>query len=107
MKSQIFSVPNLDKNVKIKEVENGLEMLYTLSCTKEFPLKTFFSKNKWYYQTSCFIPYGTNMSKRLNFAYNFLKTRNMLKLAEWKQLEISVKIADLKKKTLKYQKYVD
>lgn len=106
MREQIFSIPNIGKNVKIIEEAEGLMMFYTLPCTESFPLKSFISKKKWYYETSCFIPYDRNMSKRIHYAYNWLKIRTMLSLAEWKHFEITKKVADLKLQKEKFITYV-
>ena len=105
MQKQIFSIPNIDKNVRLQEEESGLRMFYTLPSTESFPYKTFQSKNKWYYRTELFIPYNINMSKRIHFAYMYLKSRSMLVLAEWKQVEINNKVNDLKELTLQFKTY--
>ena len=100
-----YQVTNLDKNVKLKEMFNGIEMSYTLSCPKTFPRITFMSKNKAYYTQTLLVPYGENMSKRLNFAYNHLKTNTMLELALFKQWELNNKIDLLRIDRIKFSKY--
>jgi hypothetical protein len=82
--SKIFLIPNEDKNVKLIEEESGLRMYYVLSCPKDFPNISFISKNKAYYQKHILIPYGNNMSKRINYAYEKLKVNVMCDLAEFK-----------------------
>lgn len=84
MRTSIFDIPNYGKNVKVEEMESGLKMHYVLSCPKTFPNITFQSKGKAYYKKTMLIPYGDNMSKRINYAYNKLKISVTLDLARYK-----------------------
>lgn len=101
----LFNITNLDKNVKIKEEIDGLTMYYVLSCPSNFPLVTFKSKNKSYYRTHMFIPYGENMSKRCNYAYNKLKLFTMIRLNDFKIQESQKKSESLKENYNNYLKY--
>lgn len=105
MKQNIFNPTNLNKNVKLTEEINGIRMSYTLSCPKEFPAVTFISRNKAYYTRTLLVPYDLHMSKRLEFAYNYLKTNTMLELALYKQYLYNQKVASLKLDQIKFNKY--
>jgi len=96
-KKPIFDVQNLDRNVKLEELETGLRMYYVLACPKNFPNLSFISKNKGYYQTTMIIFYGPNMSKRLDHAYHKLKAFTMLELANFKLKEQIGKVERLEK----------
>jgi hypothetical protein len=98
MRNSIFIIPNEKKNVKLEELENGLRMYYTLACPKDFPNITFISKNKAWYQKTMVIPYGPNMSKRIDYAYNKLKTIVMCDLALHKMLFYTAKYNNLLQK---------
>ena len=104
-KSKIFDVTNLDKNVRLEELENGLRMYYTLPCPKNFPNLSFISKNKAYYQTTMIITYDRNMSKRLNHAYNKLKAYTMLELNRFKLLELTNKVNKLEQLMIVHKEY--
>jgi hypothetical protein len=104
--SQMFLIPNEDKNVKLVEEEKGLRMYYVLSCPSNFPKVSFISKGKSYYRTQMFISYDQNMSKRINHAYNKLKVYTMLQLANFKYELQSEKINQLKQLQIKFENYV-
>lgn len=93
--NQPFKVQNLDKNVKLIEEELGIRMYYVLPCPKNFPNITFISKNKGYYQTTMFVQYDQNMSKRFNHAYKKLKAFTMLELNRFKLQEQINKVQQL------------
>ncbi len=103
----VFNPTNLHKNVKLKEVINGIEMSYTLSCPKDFPQVTFISRNKAYYTKTLLVPYDLHMSKRLEFAYNHLKANTMLELALYKQFLYNNKVNQLRLEKIKFSKYND
>ena len=96
-----FNVPNLDKNVKLEEKSNGILVIYSLPCEKDFkgPGKfeksIFISKNRTYYQVGLFVPYQYNMSSALTEAYYKLKHKVMLDLAYYKKKKLDRKIAKL------------
>jgi hypothetical protein len=82
---QVFSIPNIDKNVNLVEEVAGLRMHYVLPCPKTFPKLTFISKNKTWYKKTMFIPYGEHMSQRIHYAYMKLKLSTMVDLALYHQ----------------------
>lgn len=86
---------NLEKNVKLIEEETGLRMYYVLACPVNFPNKTFFSNKKWWYKKTMLIPYGNEMSRRLNYAYMKLKCSTMVDLALFHQQLANEKVSCL------------
>ena len=90
-----FFIPNQDKNCKLEELPNGIRLIYILSCEKNYPLKSFESKGKWYVQRHINIVYGCNMSNKILLAYKQIKNSTMLELALWKQQQLMIKIQKL------------
>lgn len=91
----IFNVPNEDKNVRLIEKKTGILMIYTLACPKEFNNISFRSRGKCYYSQGLFIPYQNDMSSAFQDAYRKLKNKTMLDLANFKRLQLDIKIAYL------------
>ena len=89
-------IPNINRNVKIEEIETGIRLNYTLSCPKDFPNKTGITKkNKAYYRTSVDIKYQNHMSNEIYTAYVRLKNKTMLELAKFKELKAIEKVHNL------------
>lgn len=96
MQNNPFFIPNEGRNFKVKELPYGVNCQYTLSCSKDFPKKTFVSKsNKAYYITSIEIRYTDNMSNHIYRAYKKLKYDMMLELALYKRKELNDKITSI------------
>jgi len=97
----IFSVPNLDKNVRISEKENGLELSYTLPCGRDFPYTGYRRKNNTHYYTErTFVKYDNNMSQLLTNEYFKLKNSVMLKLNNHKLAKLTSKVHNLRNQQL-------
>jgi len=95
--NSLFDVPNEGKNVKLIEKSNGILMIYTLPCPKDFPDLSFISKKGvGYYQLGLRVYYQKNMSQALNEAYWKLKCKMMLDLAYFKKDKLNRKIQNLK-----------
>ena len=96
-----FFIPNINRNVKIEEIETGIRLNYTLSCPKDFPNKTGITKkNKSYYRKSVEIQYQNNMSHHIYISYLKLKNQTMLDLAKFKEESIKNKVKYLLSKQL-------
>lgn len=95
MNNNPFFIPNMDKNVKLKELPNGIEVSYILSCNKNYPLYTFESKGKKYVERKMFIAYTNNMSNQILKVYKHLKNSTMLELNLWNFQKLSLKIQQL------------
>jgi hypothetical protein len=91
----LFNVPNLDKNVKLEELPNGIRLVYVLSCDKNYPKRVFYSKGKWYTKSYIDVNYSNKMGDQLNKAYLIIKNTVMLELALFKRQEILNKITIL------------
>ena len=91
-----FNIPNLNMNVKVEEVINGLNLYYTLSCDRDFNHITFISKGKCYYKICSFIPYQNNMSSVIWDTYQKLKNQMMLELNAFKIRKLQQKQQNLK-----------
>ena len=91
-----FNIPNLNMNVKVEEVTNGLNLYYTLSWDRDFNHITFISKNKAYYVKCMFIPYQNNMSNAIWLTYQNLKNEMMLELNAFKIRKLQQKQQNLK-----------
>ena len=91
-----FNIPNLNMNVKVEEVTNGLNLYYTLSCDRDFNHITFISNGKCYYTICGFIPYQNNMSNAIWDTYQRLKNQMMLELNAFKIRKLQQKQQNLK-----------
>lgn len=95
-----FFVPNMGFNTKIEEYKEGVILKYILSCDKDYPRKTFNSKNKAYVERAVKIPYTNNMSNVIYNEYLKLKNSTMLELNNYKLNKLTNKIIGLKAQQL-------
>ncbi len=90
-----YFLPNDDKNCRLKELPDGLRIIYILSCPETYPKRSFKSKNKWYVKRYYDLKYTNNMSNVISQAYLYLKRDTMLELALYKKQLIEQKIIQL------------
>lgn len=95
MANNPFFIPNGDRNCKLEEQPHGLTMSYVLPCDKNYPNKTFQSKNRWYVRRKHYIPYDSFMSDKIMRTYMFLKNSTMLELNLWNYQMLTNKIIKL------------
>ncbi len=94
--SNIFLLPNQDKNCQYFEAITGIRLRYSLSCTKDNPNKTGVSRTgRAYIAKEVIIPYQNDMSSHILKAYYRIKTETMLILAMHKKDVYTEKVTKL------------
>lgn len=94
--SNIFLLPNQDKNCQYSECYTGIVLRYSLSCTKDNPDKTGVSrKGRAYIAKEVTIPYQNDMSACILKAYYRIKTETMITLAMHKKDVYQEKVTQL------------